>query len=186
MASAGGVGVGAANPPRAPKPLGEAVFVAPTQVYVGLGSNLDDPQAQVRRAIDELAQLPDTRREAVSGLYRTPPMGPPGQPDYINAVAALTTRLDPHRLLDELQAIERAHDRVRAERWGPRTLDLDILLYGQQVLDDERLVVPHPGIAARAFVLLPLAEIAPDLLIPGLGAPAALLAQVNLEGISRL
>ena len=90
------------------------------------------------------------------------------------------------RLLDELQAIERAHARVRAERWGPRTLDLDILLYGQEVLDDERLVVPHPGIAARAFVLLPLNEIAPDLLIPGLGTPAALLAQLPLEGISRL
>ena len=155
-------------------------------MYVGLGSNLDDPQTQVRRALVALAALPDTRCTAVSGLYRTPPMGPPGQPDYINAVAALETRLAPHALLDQLQAIERAHARVRAERWGPRTLDLDILVYGQQVLADQRLSVPHPGVAERAFVLLPLSEIAPDLSIPGLPTPAALLARVNLEGISRL
>lgn len=142
--------------------------------------------AQVERALEALTRLPETRREAISSLYRTPPMGPPGQPDYINAVAALSTRLTPHRLLDELQAIERAHARVRAERWGPRTLDLDILLFGEERLADARLSVPHPGIAERAFVLLPLCEIAPALSIPGVGPAAALRARINAEGISRL
>ena len=155
-------------------------------MYVGLGSNLEDPVAQVERALAALTRLPGTRREAVSSLYRTPPMGPPGQPDYVNAVAELSTTLAPHRLLDELQAVEQAHARVRAERWGPRTLDLDILLFGDEQLADARLRVPHPGIAERAFVLLPLCEIAPAVSIPGLGPAAALLARINPEGISRL
>lgn len=166
--------------------MAEATSRPPTRVYVGLGSNLADPVNQVERALAALARLPETRCEAVSPLYRTPPMGPPGQPDYINAVAALSTTLAPHRLLDELQAIEHAHARRRAERWGPRTLDLDILLIGEKVLHDERLTVPHPGLAERAFVLLPLCDIAPDLEVPGQGRASSLLARLNPEGISRL
>lgn len=145
-----------------------------TLAYIGLGSNLEDPAAQVRRALHELAALPGTELQRASQLYRSPPMGPPGQPDYINAVAALATRLEPEALLDALQAIEQAHHRRRLQRWGPRTLDLDILLYGQAQLHSPRLTVPHPGIAARAFVLQPLAEIAPTLEIPGAGALSSL------------
>lgn len=159
---------------------------APIPVYVGIGANLDDPQAQVRRALDELASLPQTTLKRVSALYRTPPMGPPGQPDYVNAVAELMTTLEAHALLDELQAIERAHHRVRAERWGPRTLDLDLLLYGDEVIADERLQVPHPGVATRAFVLLPLADLVPAREIPGSGRVSALCAAADTRGISRL
>lgn len=158
----------------------------PVRVYVGIGANLDDPQQQVTTALGELARLPQSRLTRASSLYRTPPMGPPGQPDYINAVAELETTLAPHALLDELQALERAHRRVRAEHWGPRTLDLDLLLYGQAVIDDERLRVPHPGVATRAFVLLPLAEIAPSLDVPGSGRVDALCAAADAHGISRL
>lgn len=134
--------------------------------YIGLGSNLDDPRAQVERALLELSSLPGTKLVAHSSLYRSDPVGPPGQPDYINAVACLDTRLEAHALLDELQALERLHQRVRLERWGPRTLDLDLLLYGAQTIDSERLQVPHPYIGEREFVLWPLAEIAPRLTLP--------------------
>jgi len=159
---------------------------APIRAFIGIGANLADPVAQVTRAIDELAMLPDTRLVDASPLYRTPPMGPPGQPDYVNAVAALDTVLPPHRLLDELQRIEQAHARVRGERWGPRTLDLDLLLYGDEMIADERLTVPHPGVATRAFVLLPLADLAPDLVVPGLGRVRVLAAAADQRGISRL
>lgn len=158
----------------------------PHEVYVGLGSNLEDPRAQVSRALEELAALPDSALCAKSSLYRTPPMGPPGQPDYINAVARLRTALSPHALLDALQALEQGHARVREVRWGPRTLDLDILLYDAMHIADTRLTVPHPGMAERAFVLVPLAEIAPALVIPGMGAVGDLLPRVDLQGISRL
>ncbi len=154
--------------------------------FVGLGSNLDDPEAQVRRALDELAGLPESVLERTSSLYRTAPMGPPDQPDYVNAVARLATRLAPHRLLSALQAIERAHGRVRGVHWGPRTLDLDLLLYDALRIADARLTVPHPGIAERSFVLTPLAEIAPDLDIPGVGAAAAVLARSPFPPARRL
>src|SRR5512143_2122176 len=121
------------------------------RVYIGLGSNLDDPLSQVQTAIDELASLPQSCLHAVSPLYRTPPLGPADQPDYINAVAAIDTDLDPLALLDELQRIEHHHGRVRSLRWGPRTLDLDLLLYGQSTLASERLTVPHPGLCERPF-----------------------------------
>ncbi|NVK39606.1 MAG: 2-amino-4-hydroxy-6-hydroxymethyldihydropteridine diphosphokinase [Oceanospirillaceae bacterium] len=134
--------------------------------YIGLGSNLDDPRAQVERALRELAHLPETEQVAHSSLYRSDPVGPPGQPDYINAVVCLDTYLEAHALLDELQALERLHQRVRLERWGPRTLDLDLLLYGTQTIDSERLQVPHPYLGEREFVLWPLAEIAPGLKLP--------------------
>jgi 2-amino-4-hydroxy-6-hydroxymethyldihydropteridine diphosphokinase len=159
---------------------------APIRVFVGLGANLDDPVAQIGSALAELAQLPQTRLVAASPLYRTPPLGPPDQPDYVNAVAELATTLTPHTLLDELQRIERAHRRVRAERWGPRTLDLDLLLYGATMIADERLSVPHPGLATRAFVLLPLADLAPELQVPGMRRVRELADAADRTGITRL
>jgi 2-amino-4-hydroxy-6-hydroxymethyldihydropteridine diphosphokinase len=162
--------------------------MARVRAYVGLGSNLEDPVAQVRRALQELCAVADTRCGAQSSLYRSARMDPAGQPDYINAVAALDTGLDPERLLDALQAIERAHGRVRGpQRWGPRTLDLDLLLYGDAVIEAARLRVPHPGLHQRAFVLLPLQEIAPgELEVPGHGRLADLVARCPGEGISRI
>ncbi len=154
---------------------------------MGLGSNLDDPVRQVRAGLAALAALEQTELAACSQLYRSAPMGPPGQPDYINAVARLHTRLAPETLLDALQAIEARAGRDRSgERWGPRTLDLDILLYTDRRIDSARLQVPHPGIAARNFVLYPLAELAPDLDIPGLGPLPALLTRCPPEGLERL
>jgi len=159
---------------------------SPGVAYIGLGSNLDDPRRQITQALAELGGLPGSRLLASSSLYRTPPMGPPGQPDYINAVAQIETALEPHALLDALQAIERAHDRVRSVRWGPRTLDLDLLLYDQQEIADERLCVPHPGLTERAFVVLPLLEIAPTLRVPGFGPLAERGATLDSHGIHRL
>ncbi|MCC7412549.1 MAG: 2-amino-4-hydroxy-6-hydroxymethyldihydropteridine diphosphokinase [Gammaproteobacteria bacterium] len=156
------------------------------RAYIGLGSNLDDPVAQVRRGAQALARLPDSALVAVSSLYRTPPMGPADQPDFINAVATVDTGLAPEALLDALQAIELAQGRRRTRHWGERTLDLDILLYGDRVIASPRLRVPHPGIARRAFVLAPLAELAPDLCIPAHGGVAALLAAHAGEPLTRL
>lgn len=144
------------------------------RAYVGIGSNLDDPVAQVRRAFAELAELPQSRLLGRSPLYRSAPLGPADQPDYVNAVACLETSLAPYSLLARLQAIERVHRRVRGRRWGPRTLDLDLLLYGELTQDDPALVLPHPRLHERAFVLYPLADLAPDLVIPGQGELAAL------------
>lgn len=146
------------------------------RVLIGLGSNLFDPVKQVTTALSELGELPETLLSRASSLYRSDPIGPAGQPDYINAVAALETRLAPESLLDHLQEIENLHGRVREVRWGPRTLDLDILLYGDQVIRTDRLSVPHPEIRFRGFVLFPLDELAPDLEIPGLGSINSLLA----------
>lgn len=155
--------------------------------YIALGSNLADPLQQVRQACQELAGLPESELITCSSLYRSRPMGPVEQPDYINAVACIDTRLSPHALLDELQAIEHAHQRVRQQRWGPRTLDLDVLLYADEVLRDADLTIPHPGMAQRAFVLYPLQEIAPDdLMIPGLGLLNELLCHVTRDGLEVL
>lgn len=158
---------------------------APVVASVGLGSNLDDPIAQIRRACAALANLPESRLLATSSLYRTPPMGPPDQPDYVNAAALLETRLAPLALLDALQAIEAAQGRVRAERWGPRTLDLDLLLYGEARIETPRLTVPHPGLPERDFVLVPLREVAgDDLPVPGHGRLGDLIpAGATLERI---
>ena len=140
------------------------------RAYVGLGSNLEDPPSQVRRAFQALAALPACRCVARSPWYRTAPVGgPSGQPDYLNAVAALDTALDPDALLAALQEIESAQGRMRNVRWGPRTLDLDLLLYGTLIRDDPRLTLPHPRLHERAFVLYPLYDIAPTLLHPGRG-----------------
>lgn len=138
-----------------------------TRCYIGLGSNQADPQAQVTAACAALARIPLTQVAACSSLYRSAPMGPQDQPSYINAVVALDTQLTAEQLLDGLQQIEQQQGRVRkAERWGPRTLDLDILLFGDQQISSERLQVPHYHMHARAFVLYPLAELQPELHMP--------------------
>ena len=140
------------------------------QVYVGLGSNLADPRAQVERASRALAGLPKTRLVQRSRLYRSAPWGRADQPEFVNAVVALQTELTPRELLEALLKIERAAGRARdATRWGPRVLDLDILVFGDRMIDEPGLHVPHPHLHERAFVLLPLAEIAPDLIVPGHG-----------------
>jgi len=148
--------------------------------YVALGSNLDDPRAQVERAFGELGELRESLLVARSSLYRTRPLGPVEQPDFVNAVAGLLTRLEPAALLAELKALEQRLGRAKpAVRWGPRRIDLDLLVHGTARIDAPGLTVPHPGIAERAFVLVPLAEIAPDLDVPGLGRVSALLARVD-------
>lgn len=154
--------------------------------YIGLGSNLDGPVQQIERALAELEALPQCRLQACSPLYRSDPIGPHGQPDYINAVAALLTGLSAEALLDQLQATEEAHQRVRTQHWGPRTLDLDILLYGDQRITSPRLQVPHPELARRPFVLYPLADIAPILDVPGLGSLPELIAGCPPQGLERL
>jgi 2-amino-4-hydroxy-6-hydroxymethyldihydropteridine diphosphokinase len=157
------------------------------RAYIGLGSNLDQPAEQLRAALAAIAALPDTTLEAVSSLYASSPLGPADQPDYVNAVAALDTHLTPLELLDCLQQIEQQQGRQRkAERWGPRTLDLDILLYGQQVIDLPRLQVPHYHLQARPFVLYPLAEIAPELLLPDGRVLPELLEKCPALGLQRL
>lgn len=153
---------------------------------IGIGSNLDDPVAQVRSGLAALRRLPSSQLQIASSLYATPPMGPADQPDYINAVALLTTSLAPHALLDALQAIELEHHRVRGRRWGPRTLDLDLLVHGDTVLEDARLTLPHPGIAQRAFVVVPLLEIAPALRLPGLPDLDSLALALATHAIRRL
>jgi 2-amino-4-hydroxy-6-hydroxymethyldihydropteridine diphosphokinase len=158
------------------------------RVYIGLGSNLAEPREQLRGALKALAALPSSSLVAVSSLYISDPLGPPDQPRYNNAVAALDTSLAPLTLLDALQAIEQAQGRERkAERWGPRTLDLDILLFGDRLLDEPRLTVPHYHLHARAFVLYPLAEVAPDTLQLADGRHLAdLLVACPFEGLERL
>jgi 2-amino-4-hydroxy-6-hydroxymethyldihydropteridine diphosphokinase len=156
-------------------------------IYIGIGSNLRDPVEQIRRAFQALAELPASRLTARSSWYRTAPVGgPAGQPDYLNAVAALETLLTPDALLTALQAIENAQERVRAERWGPRTLDLDLLLYGSIIRNDPQLMLPHPRLHQRAFVLYPLHEIAPGLTIPGQGKLTVLLGNCLSQNITRL
>lgn len=156
--------------------------------FIGLGSNLDDPVRQVRQALPELAALPETRLAQVSSFYRSPPMdgSAPGQPDYINAVAWVETALGARELLQALLRIEQGRGRTRLERWGPRTLDLDLLLYARVRINEPDLVVPHPGLHKRAFVLYPLYEIAPAIDIPGLGALQALLAGCDAGRLEKL
>ena len=158
----------------------------PQTVYIGLGSNLEHPRQQVETALQELAHLPDTRLVTRSALYASDPLGPPDQPPYINAVAAVETALEPLPLLDALQEIEFDHRRVRKQHWGPRTLDLDILLYGERRIDLPQLQVPHPHMTRRSFVLVPLQEIAPQLAIPGVGPLAPLIAGCDALGLRRL
>jgi 2-amino-4-hydroxy-6-hydroxymethyldihydropteridine diphosphokinase len=155
--------------------------------YVGVGSNLDDPRAQVLGAIGRLAQLPLTRVELISPLYRSRPLGPIVQPDFVNAVAGLLTQLEAPALFDELHALEASLGRPAAhERWGPRVIDLDLLSYGRERRSAPALTLPHPGIPERNFVLYPLADVAPDLDLPGLGRVGALAGRVTAEGLMRL
>lgn len=152
--------------------------------YIGLGSNLDDPAAQLGRALAAIATIPGVTLLRQSRLYRSPPMGPPEQPDYCNAVCLVEAQITPAELMSALLAIERGAGRVRGERWGPRRIDLDLLHVDGVVLDTEGLRLPHPGIASRSFVLVPWAEIAPDLELPRLGPVAALAARVATEGLT--
>ena len=154
--------------------------------WVGIGANLGDARANVLDAIERLSRLPGAQLLQTSSLYRTAPIDSSGD-DYVNAVAALDTGLDAHALLQALFAIEQAHGRERPYRNAPRTLDLDLLLYGDEIIDDAPgLIVPHPRMHERAFVLAPLAEVAPGLVIPGRGAVTALLAHVGGQGIAVL
>jgi len=137
-----------------------------TDAFIGLGSNLKEPAAQLARAVAELAALPKTTLVSQSPFYASRPVGPQDQPDYINGAVWLSTGLDPHTLLNQLQAIEQAHGRERLRRWGPRTLDLDMLVFGNCVLDDDRLTVPHRELANRDFALQPLLDLKPDLRLP--------------------
>lgn len=147
-----------------------------TTAYIGLGSNLDNPVNQVRSALGELSELPATKCVAQSELYRSAPLGPADQPDYVNAVASVQTALSAVGLLDALQMLEQRHHRIRVQHWGPRTLDLDLLLFGDEVIQSAALVVPHPELANRRFVLQPLLEIAPALVVPGIGQLCDVLA----------
>lgn len=156
-------------------------------VYVGLGSNLGDSPATLRAALAAIGQLDQVYLASRSSLYRSAPLGPSDQPDYCNAVAALLTRLAPGALLKALHGIEESFGRVRGgDRWGPRTLDLDLLLYADRALDGPDLVVPHPGLAQRNFVLYPLAEIAPDIRIPGFGPLSRLVAATDTAGLRKM
>ena len=159
---------------------------APVRACIGLGGNIGDVDAALRAALAALDALPGTRLLRASRFYRTPAWGVEAQPDFTNAVAVLGTTLPARALLDALLDIERAHGRERAadgSRWGPRTLDLDLLLYGESVIDEPGLVVPHPQLHARAFVLVPLADVAPDAMVPGRGRVASLLASLETDGI---
>ena len=159
-----------------------------TRAAIGLGANLGDAAATLREAIAALARLPATELLRTSRLYRTPAWGRTEQPDFINAVALVETALPPRELLDALLVVERSFGRVRldGERWGPRTLDLDLLLHDAQSIDTPRLSLPHPRMHLRAFVLVPLCEIAPDCRIPGRGKAAAWLPAVRMQGIEKI
>jgi len=154
--------------------------------YIGLGSNLQHPDTQIHSARAAITQLYNIEDQGFSSLYHSSPMGPQDQPNYVNAVMAIATTLAPLDLLHVLQAIENDHGRVRSERWGARTLDLDILLYGEQIINIPDLIVPHSGITERAFVLYPLYEIAPQLTIPDKGKLVDLLANCPLAGLKRV
>lgn len=153
----------------------------PERVFIGLGGNLGDSKALLKKAARQIGGLPETRLLRISGLYRSPAWGGIEQPDYINAVLEISTRLQPLELLRQLLAIERDNGRERQaeRRWGPRTLDCDILLFGERRLQSAELTVPHPRMAGRAFVLVPLAEIAPDLVLPDAGAVSSLVAHLQ-------
>ncbi len=155
--------------------------------YVGIGSNLGDSRGHVHRALESLGALPQTRLVARSSLYASAAFGPVEQPEFLNAVAALLTQLSVDAFFDALRALESALGRTPPrQRWGPREIDLDLLVFGRTVRADERLTLPHPGIAARDFVLFPLQELAPDLEVPGVGVVRDLAAAVEDRGLRRM
>ena len=157
-----------------------------TLAYIAIGSNLASPLEQVNAAVQALGEIPQSKLVAVSSFYRTPPLGPQDQPDYLNAAVVLETALDAETLLDNTQRIELQQGRVRkAERWGPRTLDLDIMLFGHETINTERLTVPHYDMKNRGFMLWPLFEVAPDLIVPD-GIPLrTILDNLNAERPAR-
>jgi 2-amino-4-hydroxy-6-hydroxymethyldihydropteridine diphosphokinase len=154
--------------------------------YVAIGSNLHHPQERVVEACAQLQSLEDTRLEARSRLYRTRPMGPQDQPEFINAAVGLLTLMGPHRMLEALLEIERRMGRIRGERWGPRVIDLDLIWMVGHPVEDPRLTLPHPGVSTRNFVLYPLSDIAPTLDLPGHGRVLDLKLRAGAEGISLL
>jgi 2-amino-4-hydroxy-6-hydroxymethyldihydropteridine diphosphokinase len=154
--------------------------------YIGLGSNIEGPRDQVIQAISELAELPSSTLLKTSSLYQSKPLGLQDQPDFINAVAELETSLSVRKLLSYLQEIESNHHRSREIHWGPRTLDLDILLYDAVEIDNADLKIPHPEIRNRNFVLIPLYEIAVELTIPGMGKLAELVRQIDPSGLDKI
>ena len=153
-----------------------------TLAYIAIGSNLASPLEQVNAAVQALSEIPQSRLVAVSAFYRTPPLGPQDQPDYLNAAVVLETSLDAETLLDNTQRIELQQGRQRkAERWGPRTLDLDIMLFGDEIIHTERLTVPHYDMKNRGFMLWPLFEVAPELTFPNGESLQTILQQLNAE-----
>ena len=157
------------------------------KTYIGLGANLADPKKQITQALEMLSQLKNSKLALYSSLYLSPPMGPQDQDHYINAVAKIVTELSPIELLDELQLIEKEQGRVRKkEQWGPRTLDLDLLLYSDKIINEPRLTVPHYGMKERAFVLVPLAEIEPQLTLPDGSNISVLIEKIGHQGIKKL
>ena len=158
-----------------------------TDAYIGIGSNLQNPFLQVTSALEQLSLVEETELHSFSSMFSSRPMGPPDQPPYVNAVAWLKTRLEAHSLLLNLQVIENEHGRTRlGEHWGPRTLDLDILVYGNYILKSQTLTVPHPGIKSREFVLYPLHEVNKNLIIPSLGAIHRIQPRCYANGLTRL
>jgi 2-amino-4-hydroxy-6-hydroxymethyldihydropteridine diphosphokinase len=155
--------------------------------YVALGSNLDDPRLQVERAFEALERLPRSRLLLRSPCYRSRPMGPVAQADFINAAAGLLTQLDAPTLLDELKTLETQLGRAApVVRWGPRRIDLDLLVHGATRLQEPAIQVPHPGIAERAFVLVPLCDLSPSLVVPGVGRVSGLLRRLDASGLERI
>lgn len=156
-------------------------------VYIALGSNLEHPVEQIKLAMRALGSLAQSRLIRLSALYESVPVGPPGQPNYVNAVVAMLTQLSPHALLDELQAIENEQGRTRdGQRWGPRTLDLDILMYADQCIDDDRLRVPHVELHKRDFVLGPWLELTPHVTVPTHGPVHLLAAALDMSNLMKL
>jgi len=168
-------------------PKTAALLLHWTPAYVGLGSNLDRPVQQVERAFDALVELPHTRLVLRSSLYRSRPMGPVEQPDFVNAVAGLLTQLDARTLLQKLKALESQLGRAApVVRWGPRLIDLDLLAHGSTRIQEADITVPHPGIAEREFVLVPLTELAPSLELPGIGRVDSLARALRTSGLERI
>jgi 2-amino-4-hydroxy-6-hydroxymethyldihydropteridine diphosphokinase len=151
--------------------------------YIGLGSNLDNPKEHVKQALEDLKKLPQSQLLLASKLYLSKPVGPQDQDDFVNAVVLLVTELEPLALLDQLQAIEQRHQRVRERHWGPRTLDLDLLLFGNQYIKNSRLTVPHAELANRDFVVGPLFELCPELILPNGTRLQELLQQCSIDGL---
>ena len=157
-----------------------------TIAYIGLGSNMNSPVKQIKSAITSIEEIISTKIIGMSSLYKSKPVGPQNQDDYINAVIKIETKLVPYQLLECLHDIEEKHGRIRNEHWGPRILDLDSLIFGNEIMVDEKLTIPHPEIENRSFVLAPLIEIDPDCIIPKKGLASDLLATIGKDNIVQI